>query len=203
MAVEELTHLPSAFTAGSTVKVRSSSADFPADTWVLEYSFRGPTPFKKTAVLDAAAWLLTLSSEDTKAIRPGTYLWATRATNPATGETQMIGRGNVGISANPFADTVKSAQRIIVENLEKIVGQLAGKTSQSATLNGKSYTIQNLPELYKMLRQARQDLAAEENADAMLAGQRSRNDIHIAFTNPGYPTYSTEFPLYPGFKPVQ
>lgn len=178
MPIPTLSSVPTRFAAGDTIKILLSILEFPADQWGLAISLRGPGDFTASAVADGLNHKLTLNAADTAPLLPGQYLWALRFTNLTTSEVATRESGALIVTPNLFAAATPTAAAAIVANLEAAITKLSKKTSTSVSVNGLTYSLANISELYSLLQRAKADLAAERSA---LSGRRKSNLIKIRF----------------------
>ena len=173
--MSEQTSIPAEWTAGETIIVRVSGD--PANH-TLSYAFSGPQQFQKTAVGSGESFLLTLAASDTEGLASGSYRYQARLVNTSTGLAEIIASGTTRVLPNLFAGQIDSPARQLVANLQVAINELSTLTRSTVMINGKSYTLQDIEKLHRLLLLAKRDLRQEESA---LYGGKS-NLINVRFS---------------------
>lgn len=158
---------PRCIVAGDTVKWRRSLSAYPAGTWVLRYDFRDISGEEESFSVDASAdgfdHLVEISADDSKKYAAGDWRWF--ASVSANGERYQVGSGDVVIKPSPdeAKESLLTQYERILKNLLDAYEKLAGKTLDSVSVNGRSYTSRKLYELDDAIKIWRRRVNAEKN----------------------------------------
>jgi hypothetical protein len=104
----ELNTLLDTISAGTTVALRRSDADYPASSgWALTLHLRGASSLDVTVTADGGDHLLTLTATATAALVPGDYRWVKRASkgSGAALEAHVAASCSVSVTPNLAAAT--------------------------------------------------------------------------------------------------
>jgi len=175
--------MPRRFSAGDTIKLQVSDPAYTVSDWSLSFSLLGPSSLIIEATEDDDVFSVTLSSTQTAELKPGQYLWAYRLTD-GSNESFTYRTGAVEIGPNIFVAPAPTPTATLVANLEAAVNTLSTKTRDNVTVNGLTYGLVDIEKLYNMLRNARADLKAEQDAMARASGLNRNNLIKLRFGRP-------------------
>lgn len=190
MAIQVLSTMPDAVTAGETFKVQfPNPLDYPAGVWALKVAFIGPESFTIEAGADN---LLTVATADTENRAPGVYTW--RAYVEAAGERVFLsgtgwvqyGAGQILLRPNPL--TVSSdltwAQECLAQLRLHIRGRLpAGLTSH--TIAGTAISKMDLKAAIELERVFMARVRQITTTLAALSDESGEDDsIKISFDRP-------------------
>lgn len=182
---------PNRFTSGETVQWSRSSSEFPSTSYTLTYQFRGPTQEFQTvgAVYQTSNYLMTLTAVQTALLGAGKYSIAAFVVDIATGLLRYTFRTRF-----PFFDVLPNPAKYVegssdnltwaAKNLVAIEATLLKLNSRqvsSASVNGQSYSLQNINELLKMRNRMKEIIRSEEDAINVAAGLGAKKNILVRF----------------------
>ncbi len=191
------TREPQFFSAGSTTQWKRTFQDYPASTFTLHYVLRGPKVYTFDAVADGADFVATLESTQTAPWQAGLYLWGAYVTDalanqvavPTVFSTLEV-RPNLA-SNPPGADPRSFAARTLA-SLEGTIAALTNRQVASASVNGQSYSLANIGELFILRERLLSEVRREQAQARLNAGLGAANKIAIRFK-----------PLTSGWPPSQ
>lgn len=174
---------PASINAGDTIKWTRSLADHPADAgWALTYTFiNAAGKFTVTATASGSDHLATLSATASAALLPGDYDW--RAQASLAGEVYTVGSGRCTVNPSFGArvlDTRSQARRTL-QAIEDTLEGRAGSAVAEYEIAGRRLKNIPLPELLTLRDRLRQDVAREDAASAIAAGQQPRGRIQVRY----------------------
>ena len=154
--MEPLSAMPEAFPAGTTLKLRRSHADYPADDgWGLTLYLAGAQTASAVGSPNGSAFDLTLSAATTAALSPGTYRWLERASKG--GEIYDVAAGYVTVLRNLATagpgDALSFAEATLADVEAGIQAIASGKLSsyQVAGRGGEYLSMEDLMKLRAQL----------------------------------------------------
>ena len=164
MTITRLTSLPATITAGDTVAVTLTLADYPAPTWSLRWALAGTDapadPFDSTDASDGVSHDFDLTTVDTAALSAGLYRWSIRATDGTTVTTVTTGTLSVladigSVTADreiERCERMLAAIRTAKENI--VTGEIA-----TMMVDGRQTVFQRLADLERLDAQYERQLA--------------------------------------------
>ena len=176
---------PTSFTAGDTVAWTKSLADYPASaSWVLAYVFINATAkFSVTAPASGDDHAATIAAATSAAFTPGTYSWTASVTKAA--ERFTVGTGSAIVLPNLAAastyDTRTAARKALDEAEIALATYGAKAYLQAFELNGRSQRFHDPGTFLAWRDKLKAEVRREENAAAIAAGRRPRNQILARF----------------------
>ncbi len=182
----ELTSLPDAFPAGTTVVYRRQLTDYPADGgWTLKLHLAGASVRSITAAADGSDFVVTIAASVTAGeFTPGLYKWAERVSNVA-GEVYEVGAGVVTILRNLAEATEGSEQEWIERAIAALRAHIEGRLPagmESYQIAGRA--VSRIP--------AREAVALLSSLESRLARLKSpgfmTRPVLVSFTPPGFDT---------------
>ena len=176
---------PTSFTAGDTVAWTKSLSDYLASaSWVLAYAFiNSAAKFTVTASASGDDHAATIAAATSAVIAPGTYTW--HATVTKSLERFTIGTGTAIVLPNLAAvslyDTRTPARKALDAADQALATYGAKAYLQAYEINGRSQRFQD-PGMFMAWRdRLKAEVRREENAVAIAAGRRPRNQILARF----------------------
>lgn len=161
------TSIPATLTAGDTWTFTFSHGDYAAPTWDASIYFENAAAtFNATATDDGSDHAFTIAAATTAAKPAGSYKWSIRATDGAASYT--VETGWLEVLPDPAAAgkrDVRSWARRTLDNLEGLLEQFATTTIQSGSINGRSYSRSDLPQLTQWRDQLRQEVRTERQGE--------------------------------------
>lgn len=188
MSTQVPTTEPSAIVAGDTIKWLKSLSCYPAPTWTLTYAFRGPANIDVLATAEGADHLVNIPAATSAVYTAGLYSLSARVTNGTDVYSVPLGASAILIKANPATITagtdLRSTAAKSLAAVKDAILKLSSKTAATVTLNGQSYTLQDLEKLMKLQGFLQSQVNAEIDAENIAAGLGSRKNILVRFGNP-------------------
>jgi hypothetical protein len=129
------TQPPAQFEAGTTVRftqlpVTSAFGDVsPAAGWSLTWLLRGPGEADALATDDGAIWTVNLSATATRALSPGPYTWALRAS--AGGDVVTIASGRCTVTVDMAEAVAGDVQTWEERTLAVVEAALSGNLTDA------------------------------------------------------------------------
>lgn len=180
--MDELTIMPSAFTAGTTVRYTRTLSDYPASTWDLTVYVAGKSKAETDAVADGDDFVVTFAAADTAGLEAGVYTWTERVTDGT--DVYDAASGMVLIRPDPEAAVAGDFQSWVskmAEQLEALLsGRLASDKAEAFQIAGRS--VQKIPvsELRQFLAELKADQAIERR------GGKIMRDVLVRITGAGF-----------------
>lgn len=153
--------------------------------WTLKYEFRGPAVLSLTAVADGDGWVTTLSTADSAALVPGTYVWGAYLSK--TGERLTIGGGTVVLAADPAsltgASEVRTVARKALDDCEAALANFSatGGKVKRYTIGSRETEFQTLADLMSLLKYWKLRVANEEAAQSVANGHGNPRKLLVRF----------------------
>jgi hypothetical protein len=183
---------PLEFVAGETVQFEKSFDDYlSSDGWSLNYYFRGAGSLDQTAEAQAdGSFLVTLSSEKTAELAPGTYFW--QGWVELDGEKHMIASGQVevaqGLAGDLGAYDGRSPAKKILDAIDAMVAGKATRDQQEYTIAGgsSSRTLKRIPipELMELRKTYARKVAQERRRARVKRGGTLFQSVKVRFDEP-------------------
>lgn len=201
------TREPQVFTAGDTFSFVRQVSDYPASAgWALSYVLRGPTTIKSNATTYATSdYLISESAANTANWAPGLYSLQAFVTNSGgyrysvpTWFPQITVKPNPAAYVEGTADNRTFAQRTLAA-VETAIEGLSSKKVATASVNGQSYSIQNLSQLVSLRQRMREEVRSEQDAINYAAGLGVSKNILVRYP----PMYSQGWVVQEGVPPIQ
>lgn len=173
---------PASINAGNTAKWQKSLVEYPASAgWVLTYELVNAQQ-RITFGSEPAGddHLVNVAAATTAAWTPGAYEW--RASAALGSEIYTVASGRMQVA--PAFGTAVDARSQVRRTLEAIEATLEGRASSATAeyqIAGRALKYIPVPELLTLRDRYRRDLAAEEDASAVLAGGAPRGRIMVRF----------------------
>lgn len=182
----ELTRLPAAFTAGDTLALRITLADYPASAgWALAYTLINGT-IKVTLPASVASGndhTVTVPAATSAGYAAGAYSYM--ATVTLSGARYTVDTGAVTIRPNLSALTTFDARtpaRQALDDLNTALRTYGAKAwQQSYTIGGRSQTFRSGEEFLAFRSRLEAEVAREEAADALSKGLQPKNKLFVRF----------------------
>lgn len=179
---------PQSITAGDTVIWYRVVSDFPAsEGWVLNYVLRGPTTIKIMATTyQTSNYVVTVADTVTADWKPGLYSMQAYVTNGSERFSVQTWFPKVTIKPNPSAFVEGSAANLTFAQLtlaavETALLSLASRKVSSASVNGQSYSIQDVTKLVALRNRMREEVQSEQDAILFAAGLGGKKNILVQF----------------------
>lgn len=176
---------PTSFTAGDTVAWVKTLEDYPAsDSWVLAYAFiNAAAKFSLTASASGDNHAVTIAAATSAAYAAGTYTWV--ATVTKAGERYTVGTGSATVLPNLAAASTydtRTPARKALDAAETALATYGAKAYlQSYEIAGRSQRFQDPGAFLAWRDKLKAEVRREENAAAIAAGRRPRNQVLARF----------------------
>jgi len=166
---------PQSIIKGDTLKFTKSLPDYPAGTWILTYTFLGPTKQTVTAAQSGTDHAVSASTTSWTA---GDYAYQGKVTNGS--ETYTVAEGTITVKPSMAdltagADT-RSHVKTVLDSIEAAIEKRATRTDLEVTIAGRTIRHMTPEELirwhshYKKLYQ--QELQAERVNQGLGTGRK-------------------------------
>lgn len=179
---------PQQITAGDTVIWYRVVSDFPASAgWTLNYVLRGPTTIKLTATtFQTANYKVEVADTVTADWKPGYYSIQAYVTDGTDRFTVQTWFPKLTIKPNPANFTEGSASNLTFAQatlaaVETALLALASRKVSSASVNGQSYSIQDVTKLVALRNRMREEVQSEQDAILFAAGLGGKKNILVQF----------------------
>lgn len=175
-------------TAGDTLNFLTAAGDYPATSgWSLVYKLlprtAGPSVITITSTAEGSDHRVTVANTVTATWAAGYYSWACYATK--SGERQTLQTGNTQIIADPGVSTsldVRSSAAIALQAADDALTAYGAKAYlQAYEINGRSQRFQDPSAFLAWRSKLQSEVRKEQNAAAIAAGRRPRNQILARF----------------------
>lgn len=143
-------------------------ADYDPASYTLSYSARlegaVATEISITASESGSDYIVEVTHTTTAGWTVGRYHWQAYITRTSDSARATLGYGVWEVKANADASTAdpRSHARIVLQNIETAIQALSSRTAKAYTINGRSMTYADLPELERMRDKYRAEAAAED-----------------------------------------
>lgn len=182
----EVTSFPAAFTAGDTVVIRRTLADYPASAgWALGYVLINGTA-KITLPASVASGddhLVTVPAATSAAYAAASYTYV--ETVSRAGERYTLKSGTVVVKPNLAAATTfdaRSSARKALDAINLALETYGAKAyQQSYAIGGRQQSFKSNEEFMLFRDRLLAEVAREEQADALAAGLGTRNKLFVRF----------------------
>ncbi len=201
------TREPQVFTAGDTLTFVRQVSDYPASAgWALSYVLRGPTTIRSNAVTYSTSdYLIYESAANTSNWTAGVYSLQAYVTNSG-GYRYSVDTWFPKITVKPdpskyvegSASNLTFAQRTLIA-VESAIESLSSKKVATASVNGQSYSIQNIQALNSLRQRMREEVRSEEDAINYAAGLGVSKNILVRYP----PLSSQGWVTQEGVPPIQ
>ena len=177
---------PQRIAAGDNVSWTRLIDNYPSALWSLTYLIRSAkNQYQFNANANAGAFTVTLDTNVTANWAAGIY--AVGAIVTSGGEQVQIKTSfpTLTVTANLLkpvngVDPRSFAARTL-ESIEDTIAKLTQRTVDSAMVNGQSYTLANISELWKMRERFKSEVRREQARDRLNAGLGASNKIGVRF----------------------
>lgn len=175
---------PRVVTQGETALWQRVVSDYPAPTWSLNYVLIGPNIVNVTGAANGLVHEINVNIATTVNWTAGNYAVYAQVSNGteifpvATLYPTIQVRSNPS-AVNTFTVDQRSWARQTLEVVETALKTLAAKTVSSASVNGTTYTLQDMDQLLKLRSRCLTEIA---NEDAQ--ANPSRHIVYTRFTKP-------------------
>lgn len=204
MSLSILWSEPQQFTAGDTVQWSRALSDFPSTAYALWYQLRGPQEINITsAVYQTSNYLVTLTAAQTAAFKAGRYSIVPYVKDLATGLTRYappVIKARfpfLTVLENPQNYTAGSASNLswaaqTLALVESTITKLANRSVVTASVNGQTYSLQDMAKLLSLRQRMAEIVRSEEDAINVAAGLGGKKNILVRFPplNNGLPPFS-------------
>ena len=187
------TREPQKLAAGDTAQWTRAFSGYDSATWTLHYVLRGiSNVYKFDATAQSGAFLVTLESTTTKDWHPGLYFVGAYLADGSGNQVHVPPVFSTmeltpNLAVNPAGADPRSWAARTLAQIEDTIQAIMTRRVAAASVNGQSYTLANISELW-MLRERLLSEVRREQAQARLnAGLGASNKIGIRFRplNPG------------------
>lgn len=162
-------------------------ADYPANVYTLKYVLQGPTVIKFQATADGVNFLVSLDTATTAEWQPGLYRISAYVVNAGGTIQRQVAAAFQRITITPNlaskpngANPATFAERGLA-SIEAAILQLTSRTVLQATVNGQTYTLANINELFLARERFKSEVAREEAAARLNAGLGAGNKVGVRF----------------------
>ena len=136
--------------------------------------------------VSGASFLISLTTAVTSAWKAATYTIAAYVSDGSSNQVSvpvsfptLIVTQN--IASNPTGSDPRTWAQIALASIEATIGQLVSRTVTSASVNGQTYTLSNITELFTLRERLRSEVAREEAQARLNAGLGAGNKVGIRF----------------------
>jgi hypothetical protein len=183
---------PRQIRAGETALWQRILPDTPAGTWSLNYVLLGPARITIACAANGTAHEANVSAATTANWTAGNYAVTARASDGTLVLPVATLFATVEILADPAAanTTIPPTADVrpwavqALEEVESALLSLASRTTAQATVNGQSYTLQNIAELRALRASLRSEVQALEEAARAAQGLPSPRLVYTRFSTP-------------------
>lgn len=183
MPHETPTTEPRFIRAGDSLQWIRSLSDFPAPAWTLKYVLLAPAyKIEVTSTADGSSHKVDLSSSVTSGYPPGNYTFTGYVDN-AGGERHTLFRRMMEILPDLTSLETEDGRSYAVRTLEKVemaITELSDKGLTSASINGNTWTRQDIGKLMGLRSRLKSEVELEHQADGIGSG----GEIFGHFGNP-------------------
>lgn len=184
---------PQRVASGDSLIWERAVTDFSANDCTLHYVLRSERNiYKFDATNNAGAFLVTVNSATTANWAVGKYLIGAYVTN-GSGEQLQVQTAfpsfvvGPNLAINPQGVSTTSWAAKCLAEIENVIFALTSRTTQSASINGSAYTLQNIGDLFKMRERFKSAVRVEEMQERLNAGLGAGNKVAVTF--PGIRQY--------------
>ena len=199
---------PQQFTAGDTINWVRTLDNYPASAgWTLSYVLRGPQTIKVNAsTYQTSDYIVSIPAANTTNYKDGLYSVAAYVTNSGgyrytvpTWFPLITVRPDPSKYVDGTASNLTFAQRTLAA-VETAIENLSARKVASASVNGQSYSIQNLQALQSLRQRMREEVRSEQDAINTAAGLGVSKNVLVRYP----PIYNSTWgsTVYPGVPPV-
>ena len=192
------TREPQVIAAGDAVVWNRQIDNFDPATWTLKYVLRSQSniiTFQASA--DSGMFRVDLSSTTTAAWIPGTYAIAAYLTSGSTQVQTKTYFPKIAITANLASnpqgvDAISYASKMLAIT-EATIAKLTSRTVLTASVNGQTYSLQNINDLFILRERWKSEVRREEEQERLNAGLGAGNKIGVRFrplNTRGWPPYN-------------
>lgn len=176
--------------AGDSLDFTTDVASYPAsDGWTLKYRLvpRFESPAQAPITLTASTYetdryRVQAGPSETADWATGAYGWASWVEQSGQRITLEQG-GELTVAPDPAeaaqGTDVRSDAQIALANVRAVIRGVASKNVLRYTINGRSLEHYSIPDLLQLEAKLVNDVKAESNLAAMLAGQASRRKVFV------------------------
>lgn len=179
VTIERLTSIPATITAGDSVAITLTLADYPAsDGWSVSWALAGPSVLTVTSTADDDDHLLDATIAQTSALTAGLYEWTLRATLSTYSRVFSTGRITIDpdLASAGDGDFTSWEETTIVVLRAAIAGTIEGGMKMHM-INGRQVMELSLEEQLKTL-------AMLESRQAQRSGNGFGSTIRYSYRNP-------------------
>ena len=175
---------PARLIKGETLLFQRVLGEYPAGTWTLNYTLLGPTSVNITATANGATHEINVTAATTNNYHSGNYVVHARVTDGTSVFPVAVLHQTIEIANNPLTSftplaDVRSWARQTLDSVETALAALASKTVSSASVNGTTYTLQDLAALQALRGNLKAEVANED-----VSANPSRRLVYARFTSP-------------------
>lgn len=182
------TREPQVFTAGDTVQFQRVVSDYPATAFTLSYVLRGPTTIKFNAaqVPGTGDYFVGIAANTTANYKDGLYSVQAYASNATSRFSVPTFFPQVTILPDPSRyvdgtfDNRSFAQRTL-DACETALLALSARQVTTASVNGQSYSIQNISALQALRMRMKEEVRSEQDVINYAAGLGVRKNILVRY----------------------
>ena len=199
---------PQQFTAGDTINWVRTLDNYPASSgWTLSYVLRGPTTIKvNAATYQTSDYIVSIPANTTANYKDGLYSIQAYVSNSGgyrytvpTWVPLTTIRPDPAKYVDGAFDNLTFAQRTLAA-VEAAIFGLSSRKVSSASVNGQSYSIQDLFKLQSLRQRCREEVRSEQDAINTAAGLGVSKNVLVRYP----PIYNSTWgsTVYPGVPPV-
>ena len=182
---------PQTIAAGDNVSWYRQLDDYPATAWTLKYVLRNSKQiYKFDAAASAASSVLyqvTLATSTTTGWVAGVYAMDAYVVSADTLSQVQVQTYfptitiTPNLAVNPSGGDPRTFASRMLELCEATIAKLTSKTVTMAQVNGQSYSLQNIGDLWKMRERFASEVRREEAAVKLNAGLGGSNKVTVRF----------------------
>lgn len=176
---------PTQITAGDTISWSRSLPDYPAGTWILNYSLLSLSgSIQIASVASGADHLISVDMATSSAYVPGTYSWQAWVTNGI--ERYPVGTGSIDILADyaafgsGAADT-RSHVKKVLDAIEAVIEGRASAGDQQLSIDGTTLIKMTVTELLALRYSYQAEYRLERQRARIAGGKNSGRKIVTRF----------------------
>lgn len=181
---------PQVIWAGDYVQWTRGSEKFPATSWTLEYTLRGPEVYNFTATTNGQDFLVSLDQTTTAAWKPGFYTVMAFVSDTEGQRFPFAPRFSImEIRANPQSNpqgdpNARGWLYTLREALREAITKLGSRQVANASVNGQSYSLQDISKLWTQLNWVEEQIRYQEQSERLSAGLGANKNILVRFRKP-------------------
>ena len=188
MAQDRPTKIPSAMTAGSTLRMTLDFEDILASAGgsIVMY-IRGPADIPDsdfTYGTDGDSFTIDVPASLTTNWKAGTYQYTIKHTDATA--TDPVDSGRIEILDDPANETnieARTFTEIFLDRLKEVAKEIALNTYKTIQIQDTIYSSFNLKDLHELIETYEAKLVREQLADQSKQGANTQFDVSVSFTD--------------------